>query len=74
MPKAPPSIVALGESYESAIAPAVFTVLRFTKLKSLSVIEGAGSHNTRLRETQNADPEALRQPKSKPGTRLDADR
>jgi len=51
-----------------------FTVLRFAKLKFLGVIGGADSHNTRLRETQNADPEALRQPKSKPGTRLDADR
>ena len=36
-----------------------YTVLRFTKLKSWGAVGGAGSHNARLRQTLNADPEAL---------------
>jgi len=38
-----------------------YTVLRFTKLKSWGAVGGAGSHNARLRQTLNADPEALPQ-------------
>jgi len=36
-----------------------YTVLRFTKLKSWGAVGGAGSHNTRLRSTPNADLEAM---------------
>jgi len=36
-----------------------FTVLRFSKLKSWGAVGGAGSHNARLRKTDNADPNAL---------------
>ena len=37
--------------------PAPMTVLRFAKLKSWGSIGGAGAHNTRQRETPNANPD-----------------
>jgi hypothetical protein len=36
-----------------------FTVLRFSKLKSWGAVGGSGSHNARLRKTDNADQKAL---------------
>ena len=43
-----------------------FTVLRFTKFKSLGAVGEAGSHNARLRETTSANPEALQKTASWP--------
>ncbi|PKN08388.1 MAG: hypothetical protein CVU73_08035 [Deltaproteobacteria bacterium HGW-Deltaproteobacteria-8] len=37
-----------------------YTVLRIAKLKSWGAIGGAGEHNSRKRETPNADPERLK--------------